>query len=130
MQRMVRKASKKIIDLGKTFIKLGLIDKAHIAVKGDLSMKKKLVIMMLSLVCFCMSGCTASTDSDSTKGNDASKTETTTDAQTEEKTESESETIMYDTEVNGEDEYYGNETELEGEYDDEYDDEYSEDIDE
>jgi len=76
-------------------------------------MKKKLVIAILGLVCFCMAGCAAPTNSSGGNMSDEAKNETTTDVQTEEKTETESETIIYDNEVNGEDEYYGNDTEYE-----------------
>lgn len=85
-------------------------------------MKKKLVIAILGLVCFCMAGCAAPTNSSGGNMSDEAKNETTTDVQTDEKTETESETetIIYDNEVNGEDEYYGNEIEYEEEVEEEY----------
>jgi len=89
--------------------------------EGDLNMKKKLVITILGLICFCMSGCVATTNSNGDK-----KSETSSDVKTEEKKEPE--TIIYDNEVNGEDEYYENETEYDEEIDEELEEEYFEDL--
>ena len=89
-------------------------------------MKKKLVITILGLICFCMSGCVTTTNSDGDKMNSEKKTETSSDVKTEEKEEPE--TIIYDNEVNGADEYYDNETEYDEEIDEELDEEYFEDV--
>ena len=89
-------------------------------------MKKKLVITILGLICFCMSGCVATTNSDGDKVNSEKKTETSSDVKTEEKEETE--TIIYDNEVNGADEYYDNEAEYDEEIDEEIDEEYFEDV--
>lgn len=88
-------------------------------------MKKKLVITILGLICFCMSGCVATTNSNGDKVNSEKKTEASSDVQKEEKEEPE--TIIYDNEVNGEDEYYENETEYDEEIDEELE-EYFEDV--
>lgn len=89
-------------------------------------MKKKLVITILGLICFSMSGCVATTNSDGDKVNSEKKTETSSDVKTEEKEETE--TIIYDNEVNGADEYYDNEAEYDEEIDEEIDEEYFEDV--
>lgn len=96
-------------------------------------MKKKLVITILGLICFCMSGCVTTTNSDGDKVNSEKKTETSSDVNTEEKEEKEeTETIIYDNEVNGADEYYDNEAEydeeIDEELDEELDEEYFEDV--
>ena len=88
-------------------------------------MKKKLVITILGLICFCMSGCVATTNSDGDNVNSDKQSEMSSDVKTEEKDETdESETIIYDNEVNGEDEYY----DYEAEYDEEIDEEYFGDV--
>lgn len=89
-------------------------------------MKKKLVITILGLICFCMSGCVATTNSDSDNVNSEKQSETSSDVKTEEKKEPE--TIIYDNEVNGEDEYYENETEYDEEIGEELEEEYFEDL--
>lgn len=92
-------------------------------------MKKKLVITILGLICFCMSGCAATTNSDRDNVNGEKKSETSSDVKKEEKEETE--TIIYDNEVNGvngEDEYYDNEAEYDEEIDEELEEEYFEDV--
>jgi len=87
-------------------------------------MKKKLFVTIIGMICLCMSGCVTTTNSDGDNVNDETKTETSSDVKTEEKEETES--IIYDNEVNGVDEYYDNEME----YDEEDEEEFYEDLDE
>ena len=86
-------------------------------------MRKKLFVTIIGMICLCMSGCVATTNSEGDNVNDEIKSETPSDVKTEKKEETN--TIIYEDELNSTDEYYDNEMEYE-----EDEEEFYEDLDE